>query len=323
MGLSFALLAVSVAVAAAVGFVAFPRLGTPGRVTLFLRYAAVAGVTAVGSSAMYFIYGAGGGLLPLVLGDVAMVLAPALMLVAVTALDERRVRRASTFALVLALIVAVVTAAVPLPASLAVKAVALAAACAACAWAASHSRVEPFGPLRIIAFANAIYALYCLARVVVALAAGWESPLYLTAFSFGPATILGAAAVVAMGVSVVRLWAGPRAEVRPEVCPAGVAVVVGDWDLASAAYGPDRMRDLVVDLRAAAHDLDPHAADVPRGAELTVADPVEALGARLRDAYGWAPEQTILLADGAATAAIRTRPGRTRPGRWGRGVSRS
>ncbi len=111
-----------------------------------------------------------------------------------------------------------------------------------------------------------------------------------------------------MGVAVVRLWAGRAPRCGPRCAPRGVAVVVGDWDLASAAYGPERMRDLVVDLRAAAHDLDPHAADVPRGAELTVADPVEALGARLRDAYGWAPEQTILLADGAATAAIRTRP---------------
>lgn len=321
MGLSFALLAVSVAVATAVGFVAFPRLGTPGRVTLFLRYAAVAGVTAVGSSAMYFIYGAGGGILTLVLGDVGMILAPALLIIALSALEGRRARRISAVILALVLVVAVVTATVPLPNSLAVKAVALATACGACAWVAAHSRVEPFGSLRVIALATALFAVYSLSRAMVGVVIGWDSPLYRYAFSFAPATILGALAVVAIGAAVVRVRFGPRVETEPAHCPAGATVVVGDWNLASAAYGPDRMRGLVADLRSAARDLDPGAADVPRGTETMVPDAVSALGARLRNVYGWEPEQTILLVDGTATGAIRTQQGRS--ARRKRGSSRS
>lgn len=317
MGLSFGILAVSVAVAGAVMFVAMPRIGTPGPMTLFLRFAAVAGVTAAGSSAMYFIYGAGGGILTLVLGDVAMVLAPALLIVALSALEGRPARRTSIGILVLALAVAIVTATVPLPGSLAVKAVAVAATCGACAWVASHSRVEPFGPLRVIALTNAVFAVYSLSRAIVGVVVGWDSTLFRFVFSFAPATVLGAAAVLAIGAAVVRVRFGPRVAAEVAPCPAGAAVVVGDWDLASAAYGPDRMRGLVADLRSAARDLDPGAADVPRGTETTVPDAVSALGAHLQTAYGWEPEQTILLVDGATTAAVRTQPGRRAKKRWG------
>lgn len=311
MGLSFGILAVSVAVAGAVMFVAMPRIGTPGPLTLFLRFAAVSGVTAAGSSAMYFIYGAGGGIVALVLGDVGMVLAPALLIIALSALEGRRARKTSIAVLALALAVAVVTATVPLPGSLAVKAVAVAVTCGACAWVASRSGVEPFGPLRVIALANAVFAVYSLSRAIVGLAVGWDSALYRYAFSFAPATILGALAVLVIGTAVVRARFGPRPEAEVVQCPAGAAVVVGDWDLASTVYGPDRMRGLVADLRAAARDLDPAAADVPRGTETSLPDAVATLGARLRTAYGWEPEQTILLVDGAATAAIRTHPGRS------------
>lgn len=319
MELSIGLLAVSVAVAAAVLFVALPRVATPGAMTLFLRFAAVSGVCAVGSSAMYLIYGTGGGVIALVAGDVAMVLAPALLLVAVRVLDGSRALRTSLAALVLTLLVATVTATVPLPTSLAVKALALTVVSGACAWAAIRARVEPSGPLRIIAVVTAVYALYSLARVVVGFGAGWDSPLYLTAFSFAPATVLGALAVLLNGASVVRLRFGPRVAEPPTRCAPGAAVVLGDWDLASAAYGPDRMRALLVDLRAAARDLDPEAADVAGGVETSVPNATTALGERLRTAYDWNPEEVILLVDGAATAAIRTHPGRTR----GRGSSRS
>jgi len=308
MGSSFGVLAVCVAVAGAVMFVIMPRLGSPGPMTLFLRFASVAGVMAAGSIAMFFLHGAGGGIVTLVLADVAMVLAPAFLLVALSALEGRRVRRTSVVVLLLVLAVAAVTASIPLPGSLGVMAVALAVTCGACAWVASHSRLEPFGPLRVIAVTNAVFAVYALVHAIVGVVVGWDSAFFRSVFSFAPATILGAFAVLAIGTAVMRVRFGPGAEVAP--CPAGAAVVVGDWDLASAAYGPDRVRGLVADLRAAARDLDPAAANVPRGAETHVPDAVAVLGDRLRSAYGWEPEQTILLVDGAATAAIRTQRGR-------------
>lgn len=312
MGLSLVLLATSIAVATTVLFVALPRVGTRGAMTVFLRFAAVSGVCAVGSSAMYVIYGAGGGLLSLVLGDVAMVLAPALMYVALSVLGGRRAGWSSLTAGGLASVVAVVSATVPLPASLAVKAFALAAACTATAWTAFRSSVPARGPLRLIALTNVVFAVYCVARVVAGATAGWDSAVYLTAFSFAPATMLGALAVLLTGAAVVRLRFGPRRTEHPERRPAGLAVVIGDWDLASTAYGPERMRALVAELRAAAVDVDPGAADVPRGAALSVPDAVSVLGSRLAAAYTWQPEQVALLVDDAATGPVRTRPDRSR-----------
>ncbi len=192
MELALGLVAVSAAVAAVVLFVAMPRIGTPGRTTLFLRFAAVAGICAVGSSAMYFIYTAGGGILSLVLGDVAMVLAPSLLLVAVSVLDGRSARRTSVAIVALILVVAIVTATVPLPGSLVVKALALALACGACAAAALRADIDPVSPVRLIALTNAVFAVYCVVRVVVGVVAGWDSALYLVGFSYAPATVLGA-----------------------------------------------------------------------------------------------------------------------------------
>ncbi|SDO28937.1 hypothetical protein SAMN04487848_0214 [Microbacterium sp. ru370.1] len=316
MELAVGLLAVSAAVATVVLLVALPRIGMPGRTTLFLRFAAVAGVSAVGSSSMYFIYTAGGGILSLVLGDVAMVLAPSLLLVAVSVLEGRAALRTSLAVVALALIVAVVTATVPLPGSLVVKALALALACAACAVVAFRADIDPFAPVRLIALTTAVFALYCVARVIVGVTAGWTSALYLVGFSYAPATVLGGVAVVLVGAAAVRLRFGRREPVEEIVCPNGAAVVVGDWDLAVAAYGSDRVHELVAQLRQAARDLDPRALDVPRGAELTTPDPLEAMGARLRAEYGWEAEDVILLVDGSSTAAIRTQTGPVRRQRW-------
>ncbi|MCJ1708292.1 hypothetical protein [Microbacterium sp. VKM Ac-2923] len=319
MGLSLVLLAISVAVATTVLFVALPRVGTPGSMLLFLRFAAVSGVCAVGSSAMYVIYGAGGGPLSLVMGDVAMVLSPALMFVALSVLDGRGVARSSFTAGGLAAAVAVVSATVPLPGSLAVKALALAIACGATAWTAFRSSGPARGPLRLIAWTNAVFAVYCVARVVTGAVAGWESAVYLAAFSIAPATMLGAlsvlltgAAVLLTGAAVVRLRFGRRRTERPERRPAGTAVVIGDWDLASTAYGPEGVRALVAELRAAAADVDPGAAEVPRGAALSVPNAESVVGNRLAAAYAWQPEQVALLVDGAATGPVRTHPDRRR-----------
>lgn len=311
MELSLGILAVSVAVAAAVLVAALPRIGTPGAMTLFLRYAAVSGVAAVGSSAMYFMYGAGGGIVALVLGDVAMVLAPALLLVALRVLAGRRARRWAVASLALALVTAVVTATVPLPASLAVKALLVTVPCAACALAAARSRLEPRWPMRLILVANAVYAVYSATRVAVGLTVGWDSSLYGLGFSFGPATFAGSLAIVAIGVAVVRIRLGPRGAELPVACPAGRAVVVGDWALASAAYGPERMRAMVAELQSTALTFDDSARAVPRGVEISMPDAITRLGDHLRDVHGWKPDEVALLVDGAATAAIHTHPQRT------------
>lgn len=315
MGLSLGLLGVCIVVAAAMLFLAMPRVGTPGPLTLFLRFAAVSGVAAVGSSAMYFIYGSGGGLLTLAFGDVSMVSAPALLTVAVCVLARRGVRRAAVAALMLATVVGIVSVVIPLPASLAVKALGLTAACAACTVVVVRSRPQPAGPLRLIATVTGVYAVFSAARVIVAGVAGWDSPLYAAAFSFGPTTLMGGLAVVLIGAAVVRVRFGPRPDAPHARRSGGSVVVVGDWDLAAAAFGPHRVRQLVDDLRRAARDLDPTATDVPRGVETHASDPVAALSARLRKAYGWTVEDTILLVgdDPQPSPSLKHRLGRRLP----------
>jgi hypothetical protein len=313
MELSFGILAVSVAVAATVLFAALPRIGTPGAMTLFLRYAAVSGVAAVGSSAMYYIYGAGGGIVSLVLGDVAMVFAPALLLVALKVLEGERARRWSIAGLGLALVTAIATSTLPQPPSLAVKAILLTVVCLTCVIVAARSRVEPWGPMRLIIIANGLYAVYSAARVVVGVTAGWGSALYRIGFSFAPTTVVSGVVIVLIGVAVVRLRLGPRILAsRPVMCPPGRAVVVGDWALASAAYGQERMRALVAELQSAARTLDDTARDVPRGVEIAVPDAITKLGECLRDRHGWSPDEVTLLVDGATTAAIPIQPARSK-----------
>lgn len=295
MGLSLGMLGACIVVAAAMLFLAMSRIGTPGPLTLFLRFVAVSGVAAVGSSAMYFIYTAGGGVLALAFGDVAMVSAPALLCVALCVLARRGVRPAAVAALSLAILVGVVSVIVPLPDSLAVKAVVLTVACAACTAVVVRLAPEPVGPLRLIAAVTGAYAVFSAARVVVAGVAGWDSPLYLAAFSFGPTTVLGVLTVLVIGTAVVRVRFGPRVGGLRAERGGGSVVAVGDWELASAAFGQYRMRQLVDDLRRAARELDPAATDVSRGVETRVPDPVAVLGARLREAYGWTDEDIILL----------------------------
>ncbi|WP_285137596.1 hypothetical protein [Microbacterium sp. lyk4-40-TSB-66] len=302
MGLSFGLLVVSVTVAAAVVSVAVPRVGAPGSAMSFLRFAAVSGVCAVGSSTMYFIHNAGGGISALIMGDALMVLAPALMYVAVRALEGRRVRGALSYALALASVVATVTALVPLPASLAVKALALSVACGVGALAAWRSRISPAAPMRVIVAVNLVYSLYSAARIVVGIGMGWHSPLFLAAFSFVPTTVLGALAVMSIGGAVLRLRLEPRVTETASGRPPGVAVVLGDWDLASAAYGTERMGRLLAEMRTVARAIDPDAKDIPHGVMLSAPDAVNAISERVRTNHRWKPDEAVLLVDGASTA---------------------
>lgn len=311
MGFSFGLLAVSAAVAAAVLFVALPRVGRPGASMLFLRLAAVSGLAAVASSVMYLIYGAGGGIVPLVLADTAMVLAPALLFVALRVLEGESARRWSVGVVAAGLSVAVVSAVWGLPASGFVKVALLAVICTGCAVTAARSKVEPWACLRVVMLTTGAYALYCVLRIVLGVVAGMDSALYGVVFSFGTVTAVGGFSVLLVGAAIIPLFAGRRstADRRASRAP-GVVVVVGDWDLASAAYGSDRMRGLVHDLRAAGRAVDPDATDVPRGVEVGVPQPVATLAERLRATFGWTADEITLLADGASTGAIRTRPHR-------------
>lgn len=321
MALLLTLIVISVAVVAAVLIVTMLHLGTPGTLTLFLRFVAAAGIAAVGASVLYLVYGSGGGVASLAVGDMCMVLVPLLLLVAVRTLDGAAFLWPSIIAFLLAIGVAGVTAFVPLPGSLGVKVAVLAATCAACAWVAARSLALPASAMRIVAFASGGYAVFSVLRLLVAAVAGWGSRLYAAMFSFVPATVVGGLVVLALGVAVLQLRTAsdPSPQARRDRAP-GAIVVIGDWRLASAAYGPDRVRGLVRDLRAAARSLDPDAVDVPRGVEVSLSHAVVTLAEVARAEYGWSADEVALLADGVSTAAVRTHPVRLRSWRRGRSL---
>lgn len=303
--LSVALLAISVAVVSSVLFVALPHLGGPSTMRLFLRFATGFFVCVVSACALYVVARTGGGVLFQVMGDTAVVLAPSLLFVGLCVLTERRALEPGVLAFALTVAVAVVSTTVPQPTPLIVRGVAVAVACVACAWAALRSPVEPAQPLRVIAVIGGSYAVYSLVRMLVGLTAGWGSATVLAATFFVPAIITGVVVATVVIACVGWLSVGRSRLEATRRRPAGTLVVVGDWHLASAAYGQERVRTLVLQLHAAARDLDPNAVGVARGVEVVLASPVAVLGARVRDAYGWSADEVALLSDGAPTGTVR------------------
>lgn len=317
MGPLFVFLGISVAVVAAVLVVAVPLLRSSDPSALFLRFAEAAGIAAVGASILYIAYEHGGGQPCLAVGDTCMVLVPFLLFVAVHALGGGRVLWPSVAAFVVSIGVGVVTSLVPLPGSLGVKVAVLTIASGMCAWAAARSPAEPWGPIRTIALAAGGYGVFSALRLGFAIVTGWGSPPYRIGFSFVPATVVGSVVVLAVGVAVLQLRTERSRNGQPSSRPvSGSIVVVGDWRLASAAYGADRVRALVSDLRSVGRSVDPAAADVPRGVEVSVPQAVAVLSDRLRATRGWSEDEIALLADGAATAALRTHPVGPRAWSW-------
>jgi len=321
VALSMALLAISIAVVASVLLVAIPHLGGPSTMRLFLRFTLAFLFCAVSACVLYVISRAGGGMVFQIIGDTAMVLAPSLLFVGLCVLTERRALEPGVLAFALTVTVAVVSTTVPQPSPLAVKGVAVAVACAACAWSALRSPAEPARPLLLIAIVSAGYSVYSLVRMLVGVSAGWDSAAVLAGQFFVPAMITGV--VAASVVTACAAWlivARARLDATRRRS-AGTLVVVGDWRLASAAYGQERVRTLVVQLQAAARDLDPNAVGVPRGVEVVLPSPVATLGAHVRDTYGWNPDEVALLSDAVPTGTVRlpilrpSRPPRLRPPR--------
>ncbi|MFX5476358.1 hypothetical protein ABTD55_20800, partial [Acinetobacter baumannii] len=91
------------------------------------------------SSVMYLIFIAGGGIVPRVVGDTAMVLAPAVFFIALRVLSGDHARRWSVAVVAVGLGVAIVSASAPLSTSGVVKVAVLAVVCAACGVAAARS----------------------------------------------------------------------------------------------------------------------------------------------------------------------------------------
>lgn len=293
MLLSIGVVVMCVGLAAGVIGVVLPRIGSATPLAGFLRLAAVAGATAVGAGTMYVVRFNGGGPMSQVIADTAMVLAPTLMCIAVASPSARRLRGMVLLAAFLATGVAVGSTLLPVDGDVVVRSTALTLVCGLCAALAVRNRALPPGSRRMLVATMAAYAVYSAGRAVSAITGG-ASPLGQALYSPSAVVVAAVAAMLFSGVSVALVGrpdtVGTYADHR-----ARTAVVIGDWKLATAAYGSDRVLALLIDLRLAARTLDPASVDAVHGVEISHPSAIVALSRRMRDVHGWRPDEIALL----------------------------
>lgn len=313
MLLSIGVVVMCVGLAAGVIRVVLPRLNSPTPLGMFLRLTSVCGALSVGAGAMYIVRFSGGGTGALVVADTAMVLAAGILCVAVW--HPKNERSASPLGLAAAVGIAAVTggssALLPVDASLAVKAGALTLLSAVGAVIVLRNRVLPRATTRVLGTTMVTYGTYSALRAVVA--ATPDSPLSASLFSATGAGVAAVSAMLLTGVAV-GLAGRPVARVGTRDDHRRTLVRIGDWRLANAAFGTDRVLGLLLELRLAARDLDSSAVDSAHGVEVNIPGAVSALRDRMRATYGWRPEEIELLT--ADSAAHRRRLwSRARPAR--------
>ncbi len=300
MLLSIGVVVMCVGLAAGIIRVVLPRLSSPTPLGVFLRLVSVSGALSVGAGAMYVVRFSGGGTGALVTADTAMVLASALVCVAVWPPGNGRSVSPIAFAsaLCLAALTGLSSALLPLATSLAVKAGVLTLVSAAGAVLTLRNRELPRASMCVLGATMCTYGAYSALRLVVA--ATPESPLSRSVFSPTGTGIAAVAAMLMTGVAV-GLVGRPvaHAEVRDD--HRRILVSIGDWRLATAAFGTDRVLGLLLELRLAARELDSSAVDGVHGVEVALPDALAALRERMRTAYGWRPEEIELLIDRSPT----------------------
>ncbi|MDF2045817.1 MAG: glycerol uptake facilitator [Microbacterium sp.] len=308
MLLSVGVVAMCVGLAAGVIGVVLPRVGSRTPLGVYLRYAAVAGALSVGSGLMYIVSFNGGAPGALVVADTAMVLAPATLCVAVWPPSGARYGSPVMLgaAIVIGGVMAVCSTVLTPATSMKVKVALLTVVCGACAVIALRNRALPPRSTRLLGAVQGAYSVYSALRSVVHSTP--ESPLSQSLFSITGAGVVSVTSMLLCGVAI-GLVGRPAARTEHSGSSHRTLVTIGDWKLATAAFGRDRVRGLLIELRLAAQDLDPTAVDAPHGVEVAIPSAASALRERMRSTYGWRPEETGLLIDGSSAPRSRRRTG--------------
>lgn len=256
----------------------------------FLRFASVAGVASVGSSAMYLSFSELPTSVTLILGDVAMVCGPAFLWVGLRALGPG-IRRALIVTTAGAVVTAASSTLLPADAALAVKGVMLAIFCLLAAHATRHRAVRALRGTALLRGAATSYAAYSLLRTLTIATLGTGSEVFMLTMSIGPATIVGSATVVTVGAASLKI--ANDARYRRTAPPRRLApdgsewrVSVPDFALIPAAYGTDQADAVHRWLLEACRAIDP-GAESTRGGEVIVRLPDDEAGAqqRIQDRY--------------------------------------
>lgn len=299
MVLSIGVAVMCVGLAIGVVWVILPRIGSTGPLGVFLRVGALSGAVSVGAGVLDIMASSGAGDLSRVAADAAMVLAPALLCAALVVAPGRPLARslpiAATVAAGAALSFALVPAAAPT-----IKAFTFTAACGLCAVLAFRAPALPRRSRFVLAATMGSYGLYSAVRGVLSVTGDSLGP----AFSPPGVTVAGIAAMLSTGVSIMMVGL-PSASGATGGRRRGASISIGDWNLATAALGRERVRVLLLDLRLAARDLDPAAIDGPRGVETSLPSAATALRERLATDYGWRPEEVELITDATPRRRLR------------------
>ncbi len=256
------LFVVSAVVFAIVGTSSTRAAGAAADAQRLIRAAGAAGVAAVASTLLYLLYAATPALTTLIIGDVAMVTAPALIWFALPAPRAVRTARAAV-SVALLLTVWMTSATAPIATSVLVKTIALVVITAGVAIAVRRRemRGRPGATTLFATFAG--YALYSLVRVVLGIVAvTGAAPI-----SSDLSTNLTSLAGVAAGIGCVRFArTNPSSRVaRPAARLAGDATATA-WTVRVAAPGsPDEPPLGAAELLGAVKDLDAAATPHPSG----------------------------------------------------------
>lgn len=298
MVLSIGLAVMCVALGASMIGVILPQLGSRAPVHFFLRVTSMAGVLAVGSTAMYVLAFHGGGPVALVMASAAMVLAPAMLCVAVSPPRSRRVKALVALAVALALVVGITTITLEASTALTVRVLAVAVACGLCAVLTARARTIPRRSAAVLVATTGGFAVYSLLRVAVSLSPFAGSPVDEMLFSVGATGVVATAAVLLTGLAVVLVRRSPILG-GPDGSSTWTRVAFQDWSRARTDLGVDGLLALLTELRMAAREIDPSAVDVYRGVEVRRPSALPAVRSRLRDGYGWRAAQLSLLTESA------------------------
>ncbi|MEV8240001.1 hypothetical protein AB0O90_07195 [Microbacterium testaceum] len=303
MLLSVAVFGMCVLVGAGVIAVILPRLEAPAPLSDFLRLAAISGVLAIGAAALYVIRYNGGDLIALVGADVAMVLSPAVLALAVT--PRRRRRLPTIVVVVLALVVAVCSAVLPGVVSMQIKVAAVALVCGAAGVGSLRAPMLPRRTVRLLSAAMLSYAVYSSLRLLASLAGGPPSPLLSAAFGSTATATAGIATVtlIVVGLALIR---SPSAVSDSAGCVRNL-VVICEWEEARKTYGVDQLSAIVAELRLAAREVDPSSVDAWHGVETNSSTSLSMIRRHLSQAYGWRGQDLALLCDDPPRG-LRRRP---------------
>lgn len=271
-------------------------VGRDGHTGPSLQYAAVAGIAEVSASAMYLVWVNVGGAPTFAAANTLMVLGPAMIPIAFRALGPTTVNRACVLVSATGVAaVAVASLLLPVDAAVLVRVWAFAVVGACGAVAAACSSEGHRRPIRAIAAALGVFALYYAARGVALIVMGPGGAARTVILSEAGAIVVGVVSVFVITGATSTFWLAVRRETLLAAAQTSAELVVVPDRRAGDTRRLPRFHELVRDVREAATTIDDGAVAVFGGAGLSRSGAAPSLKDILRSDHGWTEDEIALL----------------------------